>query len=127
MSGYLSCKTCSGRGLGPDRKECPECDGYGILVVEREFTLLKGGNMETETKEKAGFLVDLGEIKVVELRSSRLVQTVREETLALWKSELDLQVEDLKAQLRKIYGGIAQIEEELERRVAANKKRSATP
>lgn len=108
--GYFPCRTCDGRGLVRDNSgPCDACDGYGILVNDESFRLLPGGGgMDTAVETKA-------EVKPFEYYPSRHLQ-VRDETLIGWRKDLEKKEAELLEEIRKLKGGMAQIDSELERR-----------
>ena len=108
--GYLQCRSCGGRGLVEDNSgPCGDCDGYGILIREENFRLLPGGGgVDTAVETKA-------EVKTFEYYPPRHLQ-VRDETLVGWRKDLEKKEAELLEEIRKLKGGMAQIDAELERR-----------
>lgn len=59
----------------------------------------------------------------VEYWPQRMVSTVTEGTLAVWRKQLERRSDELHAELAKVEGGIAQLDAEAARRETARKER----
>lgn len=59
----------------------------------------------------------------VEYWPDRIITSVREGTLKLWKSQLEKKAEALKGEIEKLQGGMMQIDQELARRVEKKRPR----
>jgi hypothetical protein len=105
----IACRECGGRGLRTDNSgDCSACDGYGILIVD-EFRLVPGGGVvETAVKAEAA--------KPIEYWPERQVRMVTVGTLNVWKRDLEKLEQQLLAQIEKVRGGMAQLDEEISRR-----------
>lgn len=106
----LQCSECGGRGLRKDNAgECGACDGFGILIVD-EFRLVPGGGEVAEAAVKAE------PVKSIEYWPERQVKSVTVGTLNVWRRDLEKLEAELLAEVRKVRGGMAQLDEELARR-----------
>jgi hypothetical protein len=111
----VQCKECGGRGIRRDNTgECGGCDGFGILIVE-EFRLVPGGGEVEETSVKAEA------VKPMEYWPERQVKSVTVGTLNVWRRDLEKREAELVAELGKVRGGMAQLDEELARRNKARR------
>lgn len=123
--GYKVCQVCDGRGLKRDNSgQCGPCDGKGIII--QRMMLLKGGDMATALRVRAAVKVlseELTTIECFEYRPPKMIQEVSEDTLELWQRGLLKEAEDLRIQLRKLLGGLVQIEQEVFRRKELKQKR----
>jgi len=54
--------------------------------------------------------------------AERVITSVRKETLNVWKSQLEEKAAALKSEIRKLEGGMIQIDQELARRDADKKR-----
>ena len=65
------------------------------------------------------------EVQPVQYWPARWIATVSEDTLELWKRDLEERAKAAKAELDKLRGGVAQIDAEYRRRAEEKKKRRA--
>lgn len=65
-----------------------------------------------------------GRTETYEYWPRRMVSTVSEETLELWKKDLGAKADALRAELAKVQGGVSQIDEEFARRGDSRKRRT---
>ena len=106
----IACKDCGGRGLRRDNSgECDACDGFGILIVD-EFRLVPGGGEVQDTAVKTET------VKPIEYWPERQVRSVTVGTLTVWRRDLEKMEAAALAEIAKIRGGMAQLDEELARR-----------
>lgn len=121
-----ACMACNGTGA-KDGAACAGCQGSGLSGVN--LALYPGQIPAPELPPKDGSSEVLAEVPAPPLKHAapywpqRWIQTVNADTLENWRLELDQKKAVLRAEMGKLDGGLAQIEEEHARRAQAKRAR----
>lgn len=102
------CEACKGRGLDRENKSCPRCDGYGFMMGERAMSQ----QVKEAPKKRPPYYPER-------------FMNCSEGTLLEWKGQLEKEIRKFEAQAEERRGGLDQIDEELEKRIAARKAKGA--